>query len=63
AAFAAIDAADNATALLSAYGAPEMANPVDLCAVHQLILKAALAETGPAADEMVRYLVEFGWIN
>ena len=61
AALTAIDAAENADALLSAFGDPTLASPADHCAVQKLILQAAVADTGPDADLSVRYLVQFGW--
>ncbi|MFM2391489.1 MAG: hypothetical protein RLZZ437_3044 [Pseudomonadota bacterium] len=61
AAMAAIDASENATAMLTAFSDPFLASPADLCAVHKLILQGTLATSGPDADLGVRYLVQSGW--
>ena len=63
AAFAAIDAMEDADDLLAAFGDPFNASAEDSCAVQKLVINAALANTGADADLGVRYLVEYGWQN
>jgi hypothetical protein len=60
---AAIEAAENAEALLLAYGNPDGADPADVCAVHKSNLRVVLDTEGPDGDLLVRYLVSFGWVN
>ena len=60
---AAIEGAENADALLLAYGNPDGADPADLCAVHKSNLGVVLAATGAEGDLLVRYVVSYGWIN
>jgi hypothetical protein len=62
-ALAAIDATENSTALLAAFGDPFMATAEQNCTVQKLILGAALAKTGAEGDLAVRYLVENGWAS
>jgi hypothetical protein len=60
---AAIDALPNGTDLLLAHGDAVNAAPVDLCAVHQVMLRTALAIEGADGDLVVRYLVTDDWAN
>jgi hypothetical protein len=60
---AAIDALPNGTDLLRAYGDALNARPGDRCAVHQTMLRTALAIEGADGDLVVRYLVTDDWAN
>lgn len=60
---AAIDGMEQATALYAAYGDPATADPADLCAVHLTILRTVLDTGGAEGDLLVRYIVDYGWVN